>query len=131
MNRSMKLNALEVAVLETLFSGDNPVFGALRSQLAVTEVHSRQLTECGFFTYFAVPANVVRADRRLQTLGDAVADIDGLVDGAGFGLVLNEGLIDTLEGFSFDEPWPREIGSFKVRRTGKDWDALVLKKLGY
>jgi len=60
-----------------------------------------------------------------------MADIEGLAHGAGFTLFLRDGVIDMLEGFSYDEPWPKEVARFQVRRSGKNWDLEALKRLGY
>jgi hypothetical protein len=125
------LNALESAVLDTLLSGDHPALAALRNQLTRAEVHSREFSGAGFFTRFAVPAGATPVDARLRTLGDAVADIEGLTRGAGFTLFLQCGVIDMLEGFSYDEPWPKEVTRFIVRRSGKNWDLESFKRVGY
>jgi hypothetical protein len=65
------LNALESAVLDTLFAGDHPVLAALRTQLARSDVSSREFTGVGFFTHFAATRAVVagRLVRGLQTHG--------------------------------------------------------------
>jgi hypothetical protein len=40
------------------------------------------------------------------------ATIDGLAHGAGFVLFVRGGRIETLEGFSYDEPWPPRVERF-------------------
>jgi hypothetical protein len=46
--------------------------------------------------------------------GDVNADLDGLQHGAGFVVFVRGGRLATLEGYSYDEPWPTEVRSFRL-----------------
>jgi hypothetical protein len=86
----------------------------LRKQLGVCRVVSRKFSGAGFFTTLAVPDDLrVAAPGRL-VLGDAQADIHGLLHGAGFLLWVEDGMLTMLEGFSYDEPWPDRTGTYVV-----------------
>jgi hypothetical protein len=46
--------------------------------------------------------------------GDVAAQVDGLKHGAGFLLYVMDGMLDAIEGYSYDEPWPEQIGAFSL-----------------
>ena len=47
--------------------------------------------------------------------GDVIAEIPGLSGGAGFLLYIENGILDVLEGYSYDEPWPTSTEGFTLR----------------
>jgi hypothetical protein len=113
----MPLEPLEEAVLQKLLDGDHPVLTALRRQLSGLEVKERRLTGVGFFTVFSMnvgapPALVPPGG---SPFGDVEATISGMKHGAGFLLWLSNGRIQSLEGYSYDEPWPDPVGEFSLR----------------
>lgn len=110
------LTPLERDVIATILRPVDPVMDALRAQLAVCRTKSREFTGVGFYTQIVVPhaLAVVSIDR--LTLGDVHAEIDGVEHGAGFVLWIDSGMLDTLEGFTYDGPWPHRINSYKVVR---------------
>jgi hypothetical protein len=119
----MDLTLLERAVLETLLSRDEPGYDELREQLTSCRVVSREMTGVGFYSTLKVDAATppVAADVG-NPLGtghafpdDIYAAIEGLEQGAGFVLWLDDGWLSQLEGFTYDEPWPDEIRTFTVR----------------
>jgi hypothetical protein len=112
---AVDLEPLEAAVLDKLLAGDHPVLAALRGQLAVAAVTQRELTGVGFFTDFSVPQTADPAPVRRLRFGDVHANISGVEHGAGFLLFVDDGVLTTLEGFTYDEPWPEEIKEFSVR----------------
>jgi hypothetical protein len=110
------LEKLERAVMERLLDGDHPALAALRQQLPFLTVKSRRLTGVGFFTEFSLAEGVRAAtlvDPKIR-FGDVEASIDGLRHGAGFLLYIDNGLLQELEGYTYDEPWPAEIGQFTL-----------------
>lgn len=65
--------------------------------------------------------------KRELRIKDVDAEIEGLKHGAGFILLVSEGYLDQLEGYSYDEPWPKQIGQFEVRyQTGGERDLAAL-----
>ena len=111
------LTNLERAVLDKLLCGDSPVLSALRSQLGVVAVSERDLTGVGFMTNFRLPPSVPRAPVKSGVIrfGDVEAQLEGLKHGAGFLLYVKDGVLDALEGYSYDEPWPEQIETFTLR----------------
>jgi hypothetical protein len=77
-------SSLEKAVMEKLLEGDEPALKVLREQWRNSRVLNRKLTGVGFY------------------------------HGAGFVLFVDDGVISFLEGFTYDEPWPEDAGSFEL-----------------
>jgi hypothetical protein len=127
------LTLLERAVVEMILAGDHLKLATLRSQFAIAEVSSRELSGAGFFTHFAVPTSgsVSRVSPPRFWLGDVWAPTAlGLRHGAGFVLLVEDGLLAMLEGYSFDEPWrPGEADEFTLAYIKAD-RARVLSQLG-
>lgn len=110
-----KLTAFEKAVLDKLLTGDDPVLEKLRSQATLARLASRLGSEVGFFLTFDVPSDVSTVlDPKDFHFGDVTASIDGLQFGAGFVVFVRGGRLDSLEGYSYDEPWPATIRAFEL-----------------
>ena len=117
----MELEPLEAAVLGSLLDGDDPTRIALRRQLRGVSVAARELTGAGFFTKLALDDDARAARASLPpgrtVLGQVDVAIRGLVHGAGAEcLVVEDGLLDMLEGFSYGEPWPALVETFEISR---------------
>jgi hypothetical protein len=119
---SVELTPLERAVIQALLSRDDPGYAELREQYASCRVTSREMTGVGFYTALEVDASTPPAPTSVgNPLGqgrgfpdDVYADLDGLEHGAGFILWLEDGRLETLEGFTYAEPWPDEVRRFDV-----------------
>ncbi|MEX2115130.1 MAG: hypothetical protein WD845_18195 [Pirellulales bacterium] len=115
----MDLNEFEKNVINMLLAGEHPVLETLRQQLSGAQIKERELTGVGFFTTLVIPAEApLLANHKSIRLGDVVAEIAGLHHGAGFVLFINDGLLDCLEGFTYDEPWPTSINQFVLSYIG-------------
>jgi len=111
------LNDLEHAVLDMLLSGsgDDPVLAVLREQASAARLARRERTGVGFFCSFEVPSEAPTiVEHPNFEISDVEAELEGLKHGAGFVLFVRDGRLDMLEGFSYDEPWPTEIGNFRL-----------------
>jgi hypothetical protein len=116
----MELSNLERNVMEMLLSGDDPTLRILADQFRVAKVTNRELTGVGFYTTFSIPPQAPRLEGgKSLRLGDVTAEIQGLQHGAGFILFVNGGVIDFLEGYSFDEPWPDNTENVRLSYMGK------------
>jgi hypothetical protein len=94
------ITRLEHAVLDVLASQiGNP---ALARQLASARVVSRENTGAGFYTTFSVDAEE-RLDGLNSPIGNVGAGIDGLELGMGFVLWVEAGVVQELEGCSYEE----------------------------
>jgi hypothetical protein len=123
----MELDPLETAVLRKLLDGNDPTLVSLRKQLEGLSVKARERTPAGFFTKFIAPSTGVRAECTEGKLifGDVEATIAGMQHGAGFLLYVEHGLLQMLEGYSYEENWPREIAEFSLRYSDPQRKALV------
>lgn len=110
------LNGLEQAVLELLLAGDHPVLARLRRQLPTCRVKGREMTGHGFYARLvvdrAIGGELVPTER--MWIRDVGGEILGLQHGAGFALCENNGVLDFLEGFTYDEPWPAQISEYSL-----------------
>jgi hypothetical protein len=109
---------LEQAVMTMLLDGNDPTLNILRQQYHLATIASRELSGAGFFLNFSIPSHAPRlpANASLQ-LGNVIAKIDGLRHGAGFVLFINHGILDFLEGYSYNEPWSATITNFHLSYT--------------
>jgi hypothetical protein len=78
----------------------------------------------GFYTDFEVPEDAPSAEPPNFILGDVYATLDGIEHGAGFQLLVRGGRLPQLEGFTYDEPWPAEIGAFELAYIKEPRDEL-------
>jgi hypothetical protein len=112
---------LEEEVLKKLLAGKSQWLVNLRDQASAMGPRSRELTGTGFVTRFSVPDDVPRLlNRPTFRFGDVSAEINDLKYGAGFLLFVKDGAIASLEGYSYEEPWPKDIREFRVYYTDKD-----------
>ncbi len=113
------LNPLEKAVLEKLLSGESETYRILQKQYSTSRVADRKMTGVGFFTRFSLPDDAPKLpDEATFHIADVAADINDLKHGAGFVLFIEDGQIETLEGYTYDEPWPRNARSFHLYYDG-------------
>jgi hypothetical protein len=105
---------LERDVIATILRPVHPVMEALRAQLAVCRTKSREFTGVGFYTQIVVPQALAVANIDRLILTDVHADIDGIEHEAGFVLWIEGGMLDTLEGFTYDGPWPEVVEGHRV-----------------
>lgn len=122
-----ELSIFEKTVLDKLLDGDLPLFIRLRQQLAQCVVAKREFTGFGFYTTLAIPEDLHRTAGLDVKFGDVVGKLSELSSGVGFLLYVKDGVLDMLEGYSYDEPWPSSIGSFSLKYVNgdqRDWKAL-------
>jgi hypothetical protein len=116
------LTPFEQAVLEKLLSGESDRYRILQKQIGALHVTERKMTGVGFFTDFSISDDAPKLPNEATFhISDVGADINDLKHGAGFVLFIRKGKIEMLEGFTYDEPWPKDINSFHLRciRTSK------------
>ncbi|MBA3532184.1 MAG: hypothetical protein H0T73_09720 [Ardenticatenales bacterium] len=121
---SVTFTPLEAAVLEMLLRGTEPVLEELRRQLGETDIQSREMTGHGFYLDFTPLAYTEKLHDKFSfvkadfCIGDVEASISFLEYGAGFLLWIRDGLITSLEGYSYEEIWPEEIDNLNLRYFG-------------
>ena len=111
----MGFTPLEVEVMEKFLAGPNPILGALRAQFRTASVKKREFTGVGFWLDIELAPDAVPA-RLSQSLHltDVGAELEGVTRGIGFVLHVLGGQMSLLEGFTYNEPWPAQIGTFSV-----------------
>jgi len=66
-----------------------------------------------FFTHYKIMDKCLKLLKNPnRELGHTQAKLEGLKLGAGFVLFIRDGLIDTLECYTYDEPWPTYISNY-------------------
>lgn len=125
------LATLEGRVLQMLLHGDDDVLAVLRQQAKQAKVSLRKLTGVGFFTEFDIPSQVPRVTSRPTfRLGDVNGAADNVKHGLGFVLYVNQGVLSTLEGYTYDEPWPDDFpGLLLTYSTGQGRNLEELRKI--
>ena len=108
------LNNFELAVINKLLDGDHPILNNLRLQASEALLVKREYTGVGFYCHFKVSSNEHTLREDIHNIGGVNAEIEGLNHGAGFILFITHGQLDLLECYTYDEPWPKEIGKFTL-----------------
>jgi hypothetical protein len=124
----------EQEVLSKLLEGDDDVLCELRVQLAHATITSRKMTGVGFFLDFSIPEHLGRLTDHYANIkpnfcfGDVGAQLDGLKYGAGFLLWITDGRLDSLEGYSYEGPWPPSIKRFQLHYFSEPRDVHTLRE---
>jgi hypothetical protein len=121
-----ELTHLEKTVVQMLLEGEDAALALLRTQFANASVRSRKMTGVGFFSEFALPENTVRIPGEPSfKIGDVNGTAANVKHGLGFLLYIADGALKALEGYTYDEPWPKEIENLKLSYTkGRTRDLL-------
>lgn len=109
------LTPLERDVTEMLLRGDAEVLHTLRRQLSHLSAREREYTGVGFFTVFAhgdAPEEVPNHGRLI--FGDVAAEIPGAPSSVGFVLYIEGGQLSALEAYTYDDPWPENIATYRL-----------------
>jgi len=124
---SNELSKFEKAVLDKLLHGEIPLLTELRQQLGECVVAKREFTGFGFYTTLTVPKRFRRTLGPDIYFGDVVCEFPELSSEVGFLLYVKGGVLEMLEGYSYDEPWPSPNAHFNLTYIGgevRDWKAL-------
>lgn len=106
----MKFDEFEKIIITDIIEQYPEYKQKLQSQFEKSVAQKREISTYGFLTYYTVTAEE-------ETLGDTVNlqlgkcqwNINDLQNGSDYILWIKNGLICSLEGFSYEEPWPDEI----------------------
>jgi len=110
-----KFVQFERDIMKKILSENPNVSDRIEKQYESSKVISREFTGVGFFTKFEIFDTSLRLPHSPNlVLGDAHANIQGLEYGAGFILFVTNGLISTLEGYSYGEIWPENIEQYTI-----------------
>lgn len=128
----LPLTKFEGEILNWLLAGEEPVLNALRRQFTRATVLYKVFTGHGIYINFHLPSDVIPLHKEFRVkprfcFGDVEASIPSLEYGAHFLLWVEDGLLASLEGFTYDESYPQEISSYQLRylsEEGRDWNYL-------
>ena len=106
----MKFEEFEKIIITDIMEQYPQYKQKLQAQFESIVVQKREFFACGFSTDYAVTAveETLGEDKNLQ-LGEHQWNINGLKHGSDYILWITNGLISSLEGFSYQERWPDEI----------------------
>ena len=101
----------ELVIIADIINGYPEYKEKLQKQLSIAAVKDRKLSTYGFSTDYIIDApNEVTLGNDIQLMletdGCRVNELDR---GSGYILWIKNGLIHSLEGYSYKEPWPKEI----------------------
>ena len=111
----MRINDLENTVLAKAFSGNENGFEQLRRQVGNLRVKAREYTGAGVFVDFDTIEDKLRVNVPDCEVTNVEGESDALQKGFGCAVFIRNGQITTLECFSYDEPWPSDLGKFRIR----------------
>jgi hypothetical protein len=122
----LELTKLERAVLDKFLCGEHPLLAVLRQQAAACKAVSREVTGAGFFTQLDV-GDAPLADELKGQVWDVMAEIPGSTPGAGFLLYVEQGRLDMLEGFTYENLMLDSVAEFTLHYLSKtrDWGSLL------
>jgi hypothetical protein len=98
--------ALIAQLMNLILAGEDSPAAVLREQYAHARLAELTLTGAGFFADFDVPSETRRVDPPRMVGGSAEIDIEGVEHAAGCVLFVGEGVIQTLEGYTYTDEWP-------------------------
>ncbi len=107
----------EQAVMHKIMEHDTAINKILREQYKRAHIQDRSFSGVGFFTDFIVPNNIPHIIQHVEyDYGDVKAIIND-IDGYGFILFIDDGVMTLLEGYTWRDSWPDTIYSYSLFHT--------------
>lgn len=122
----MTQEEFERVVMDKLLFGENQVLEILRKQYQSSAIESREFDGVGFFTHFKINEKLRLKDKSHFTIGDLHGkyEIDRYND-VGFVLFIRDGIITTLEGFTYGDKWISDYDNVKL-----EYSNIIERNLG-
>ena len=106
----MTYDAFEKIIIEDIIQTYPEYAEKLARQYGSAAVVKRTINSPGFYTDYEIGDKTASlGDGVNLQLGENQWNINGLKHGSDYILWIKNGFISSLEGFSYDEPWPDEI----------------------
>ena len=105
---------LERDALDILLTGDDPVLDELRAQLPHITGVVREFTGVGFWTDVHLDESTPLCSRPNFELTDVAGSSPRIEHGFMVILFVRDGVLSLLEGFTFVEPWPDDLGEYQL-----------------
>ena len=128
LNKHIKL---ENIVMNMLLSGDNVFFDKLRKQYELSLIADRNFDNVGFFTDFEIKDNDLKVDNYDYTFGDVFGDYSGKESYFGFILYIRNGLIYSLEGYTYLDEWPNSYDNIYLHYINSNGKNTNTRDLDY
>lgn len=124
------LTKYEQMCLEKLLAGEDPVLNLLREQSKKILSVTREHTGVGEYLHFSMPDDVDPIPGNPSiTFGDLEVECEDEGINGGVILQVRQGLITTMESFSYDETWPQKVGRFSLKyMSGETRDLTKLRQ---
>lgn len=105
----------EKQIMEKILAGADEGLEIMREQYKGAVVTERWFSGVGFFSTFQVNEKSPKLSSHCSTqLTDVHAQCDELAHGMGFVLFIKDGMIDFLEGSTYDEKWPEHLANLRL-----------------
>src|SRR5688572_22981497 len=101
-----EMTSLVRALMPLLLAGDDELSRTLRIQYARSRIASIDLTGVGFFADFDIDKAAPRAVPAELAGGSVDIELEGVRYGAGCLIFVRDGLLQFLEGYTYDDIWP-------------------------
>lgn len=110
-----KIEQFESDVIKNIIAENSTISENLEKQYQAAKVINREFSGYGFYTNFEITDKKLRLKEiKNMELGNTQAKLDGLKFGAGFILFIKDGLIKSLECYTYDEPWPDNLLNYQL-----------------
>lgn len=125
------LDKLVQDVMAKLLQGDGAVLEVLRKQYKQAKVVNIEKSGAGFYAQFCVQKSAQKIqDGKIRYFGDVVGEINGLTEGVGFVLFIENGKISLLEGYAFSDEWSEDIRHYRLNHDSDLGRDLPWKRSG-
>lgn len=101
-------------VITAIINKESEISENLYMQYIHSKVISREFTGYGFYTMYSVDPKYKNKIVKNAMLGEINATLNDLKHGAGFILYINNGLIDMLECYTYDEKFPSYVAQYTL-----------------
>lgn len=108
------LTPIESDVLQAIAERNPKYKKVLENQVASITEATRDFSGVGYFLNFKLKNNSTQFDELDFELGDFLIEMDELEHGADAILFVRSGYMSFLEFVAFAEPWPTEIGNYRI-----------------
>ncbi|MDD9901016.1 MAG: hypothetical protein OXT65_08570 [Alphaproteobacteria bacterium] len=119
MDTVSNLSKLEFEVLQALLDNEDSRISFLKEQVKGISVIKRSISDAGLLLEFRVSNDCAPSIRVLDLIISGVeVTVPNLEFGIGFALFVENGLLKAMEGFTYEEAWPKSISKFRIRKEG-------------
>jgi hypothetical protein len=101
---------IELHVMEKILLNDSSDYAILMEQYRNRLSVNRDINKCGWYTHFTMKEGMkMIAEKQQLRIGNVILAVSGMENGIGFVLHVENGQIDMLEAYTFDEYLPAKI----------------------